>query len=254
MKETKLLMGMPISVEIVDETATQDNINKIFDYFKYIDEKFSVFKNNSEITKINNGKIKKADYSFDMKTIFELAEQTKKETDGYFDIVNNNGKYNPSGIVKGWAIYKAAELLKNMGYENFYVDAGGDIQVQGKNKEKGVPARGPWKIGIKNPFNQKEIVKVVYLDKNQGIATSGTYIRGQHIYNPKNRQEKMNEIVSISVIGPNVCEADRFATAAFAMQRKGINFIEKLDGFEAYMIDKNGIATMTSNFEKYIQC
>ena len=63
----------------------------------------------------------------------------------------------------------------------------------------------------------------------------------------------MNEIVSISVIGPNVFEADRFATAAFAMQRKGINFIEKLDGFEAYMIDKNGIATMTSKFEKYIQ-
>ena len=118
MKETRLLMGMPISVEIVDGNAAQDNINKIFNYFKYVDEKFSVFKNNSEITKINNGKIRKRDYSEDMKNI-ELAEQTKKETDGYFDIVNNNGKYNPSGIVKGWAIYKAAELLKNMGYKIF---------------------------------------------------------------------------------------------------------------------------------------
>jgi len=246
MKETRLLMGMPITVDIADKNAAGSDINKIFDYFKYVDKKFSPFKENSEITKINNGQVKEENYSEDVKEIFELSEQTKKETYGYFDIIDNNGKYNPSGIVKGWAIYKAAELLENMGYKNFYVDAGGDIQVYGKNAQK-----DNWKIGIKNPFKTNEIIKVVYLDKNQGIATSGTYIRGQHIYNPKSRDEKMSEIVSISIIGPNVYEADRFATAAFAMQGEGVNFIEKLDGFEAYMIDKNGIATMTSNFEKY---
>ena len=246
MKETRLLMGMPITVEIVDGNAAQDGINKVFNYFKYVDEKFSVFKKDSEITKINNGKIRERDYSEDMIKILKLSEQTKEETNGYFNIVDNNGKYNPSGIVKGWAIYNAAELLKKIGYNNFYVDAGGDIQVHGKNTQK-----ADWKIGIKNPFKQNEIVKVIYLDNNQGVATSGTYIRGQHIYNPRNRDEKMNEIVSISVIGPNVYEADRFATAAFAMQREGINFIEKLAGPEAYMIDKNGVATMTSGFEKY---
>jgi len=120
--------------------------------------------------------------------------------------------------------------------------------VQGKNSQGGF-----WKIGIKNPFRQEEIVKVVYLKKNEGIATSGTYIRGQHLYNPKNRKEKLNEVISISVIAKNVYEADRFATAAFVMQKDGINFIEKLDGFEGYIIDKNGVATMTSNFEKYVQ-
>ena len=247
MKESKILMGMPITVEIIDENGAKEAINKTFDYFKYVDEKFSPFKKDSEVSKINDEKTNEADYSADMKEILKLADQTKKETNGYFDIMDNNGKYNPSGIVKGWAVYKAAELLKSMGYYNFYVDAGGDIQVEGKNAEK-----NPWKIGIKNPFNTSEVVRVVYLDKNQGIATSETYIRGQHIYNPKNRKEKMNEIVSISVIGKNVYEADRFATAAFSMQKEGINFIEKLDGFEAYMIDKNGIATMTSGFEKYV--
>ena len=61
----------------------------------------------------------------------------------------------------------------------------------------------------------------------------------------------MLEILSLTVVGPNIYEADRFATAAFAMQREGINFIENLNGFEGYSIDKNGTATMTSNFEKY---
>jgi thiamine biosynthesis lipoprotein len=35
------------------------------------------------------------------------------------------------------------------------------------------------------------------------------------------------------------------------MGREGIQFIEKLDGFEGYLIDKEKVATMTSGFEKY---
>jgi thiamine biosynthesis lipoprotein len=250
MKEIRLLMGMPITVEIAGlaaEALARAGVDKAFDYFKYVDEKFSPFKKTSEVSKINSGEVGEKNFSSDMRTIFELAEKTKKETDGYFDITDNKGKCNPSGLVKGWAIYNAAQLLKKMGFENFYVEAGGDIQVYGKNAEKKA-----WCVGIRNPFKKEEIVKTVYLGDNQGIATSGTYIRGQHIYNPQNRKEKLDEIVSISVIGPNVYEADRFATAVFAMQREGINFIENLNGFEGYMIDKNGIATMTSNFEKYV--
>ena len=155
------------------------------------------------------------------------------------------GKIDPSGLVKGWAIQKASNILTEKGFKNFYVEAGGDIQVQGNNADN-----KPWNVGIKNPFNQKEIVKVVYLH-NQGMATSGTYIRGQHIYNPFKANELLNNIVSLTVIGPNVYEADRFATAAFAMGKEGINFIESLKGFEGYMINKEGLATMTSGFDKY---
>ena len=87
-----------------------------------------------EFNKINKGQIKRKDYSRDMKLVFKLSQQTKLETDGYFDIFHN-GKYDPSGLVKGWAIYKAAELIRNKGYKNFFVEAGGDIQVSGKNKK-----------------------------------------------------------------------------------------------------------------------
>lgn len=247
MKETRLLMGMPITVEIADSSVDEEAIDKIFEYFKYVDEKFSTHKETSEITKINNGGFDKEKWSEDMKTVFLLSEQTKKETDGYFDIVANDGKYNPSGLVKGWAILNAAELLRKMGFKNYYVEAGGDIQAEGKNNKGDY-----WRIGIRNPFKIDEIVKVVSLKDNEGIATSGTYMRGDHIYNPKNRKEKITEIVSLTVIGPNVYEADRFATAAFAMGKKGIEFIEKLSGFEGYMIDRNGVATKTANFEKYV--
>jgi FAD:protein FMN transferase len=165
---------------------------------------------------------------------------------GFFDIKTPGGKYDPSGLVKGWAILNAAKIIRKYDFSDFYVEAGGDIQTNGKN-EKGMP----WRVGIKNPFNKEEIIKVLSVS-GQGVATSGIYERGEHIYNPKTGQNMTKDIVSLTVVGPDVYEADRFATAAFAMGADGINFIEELKGFEGYMIDDKGVGTMTSGFEKYV--
>lgn len=238
-------MGMPISVEIVDDDIGQDPFDAVFDYFTSIDERFSTYKETSEISLINQGVLQEEDYSEDMKTVLALSEETKHLSYGYFDIRNREGLLDPSGLVKGWSVYHASLLLKRMGCKNFFLDAGGDVEVSGKN------ASGKaWSVGIRNPFNETEIVKVVYL-KDQGMATSGTYIRGQHIYNPYAKDQLMTDIVSLSVIGPNVYEADRFATAAFAMGREGIQFIEQMPHLEGYQIDRHGIATMTSHFADY---
>ena len=192
MKQTRVLMGMPITVELVGAAATPRAIDDVFAYFTAVDERFSTYKATSEISRINSGELARAEASVDMQTVFQLAEQTRQETGGYFDIVRD-GTIDPSGI-----------------------------------------------------------------------ATSGTYIRGQHIYNPlahqgaperddspHNRPTGRREIVSLSVIGPNIYEADRFATAAFAMGRDGIVCIERLPGFEGYEIDASGTATFTSGFQSF---
>ena len=244
MKHLQLLMGMPITVEVVDPGVTEADIANVFAYFRAVDETFSTYKEHSEISKINRGELRAGEYSDDMKTIFALSEQTRQETQGYFDI-RHNGVVDPSGIVKGWAILQAATMLKAAGFMHFYIDAGGDIQVAGYK------GGNPWRIGIRNPFNRTEIVKVLSIT-DKGIATSGTAIRGQHIYDPHNPHAALSDIVSLTVIGPNVYEADRFATAAFAMGKKGIYFIEQLPGFEGYMIDASAQATFTSGFERYV--
>ena len=244
MKHTRLLMGMPITVEIADAAVTADDLDGVFAYFSSIDEVFSTYKATSEISRINRGELSPAQYSEDMKTILALSEQTKRETYGYFDIRQNN-RYEPAGIVKGWAIHQAAKRLQAEGWRNFYVDAGGDVEVAGYKEGR------PWRVGIRNPFRYSEYVKVLVLTE-RGIATSGTAIRGQHIYNPHRRNEPLLDVMSITVIGPNIYEADRFATAAFAMGRRGIQFIEQLAGFEGYMIDAQARATFTSGFERYV--
>lgn len=141
---------------------------------------------------------------------------------------------------------KAAKLIEKLGFAYYYVDAGGDIQVS-KTKADGTP----WKVGIRNPFQTDQIVKTLSVS-DCGVATSGTYERGSHIYNPKDGKP-MIDILSLTVIGPNVYEADRFATAAFAMGKEGIHFLERLPGFEGYLIDRAGVATMTSGFERFVQ-
>ncbi len=249
MKEIRIIMGMPVTVEILGQpdSLAAAMTEKVFDYFAYVDQTFSTYKKISEIEKINDGLLPENAWSEDMREIFALAQKTKEETNGYFDIVNNEGRLDPSGIVKGWAIWNASKLLTDAGAKNFYIEAGGDIQVAGLG-----PSGGGWKVGIKNPFNTKEIIKAVFLKHNEGIATSGNYERGAHIYNPKNRQATVADVASITVVGPNVYEADRFATAAFAMQEEGIGFIQKRQGLAAYMVDKNKMATMTNNFHQYV--
>jgi thiamine biosynthesis lipoprotein len=196
---------------------------------------------------VNKGLINHDEYSADMQEVFALSEETKKITNGNFNIKTPEGIYDPSGLVKGWAIYNASNMLLEKGYKNFYIDIGGDIQACGKNAlgEK-------WSIGIRSPFNpENEIIKVVLVE-DRGVATSGVYARGAHIYNPHTSTRDVGDVASITVIGPNIYEADRFATAAFVLGKEGINFLEALDGFEGYAIDSNGIATMTSNFDQYV--
>lgn len=242
MKQTELIMGMPITVEVVgakDETL----LTGTFDYFRQVDVRYSTYKSDSEISRINRG-LPRIEWSSEMRHIFALCEDTKRETDGFFDI-QHGGKYDLSGLVKGWAIQQAAERLRLRDIVNFYIDAGGDIQVSGQS-----PEGRAWIVGIRNPFNRDEVIKRLAVT-TEGVATSGTAIRGQHIYDPHNGRE-LRDIVSLTVVGPNVYEADRFATAAFAMGRDGIAFIQSRPGLEGYMIDHDGMATFTTGFQKYV--
>ena len=237
-------MGMPITVEVVDAAVTNDILDRVFAYFEYVDATFSVYKADSEISRINTGALAVEQACADMRAIFALAEQTKRQTGGYFDIAHD-GIYDPSGVVKGWAIARAGEIVRQQGFEHFYIDAGGDIQAAGKNSQG-----REWRVGIRNPFNLHEIVKVLSIS-DCAVATSGTSISGQHIYNPHD-DRPISDIVSLTVIARDICDADRFATAAFAMGKAGIALIESLEGFEGYVIDSDRRATFTSGFPRYI--
>jgi FAD:protein FMN transferase len=245
MRQTRILMGMPITVEVVC-AADSAMVDMVFDHFDAVDRRFSTYKLDSEISAINGGCLAESNYSDEMLEVLALAEKTSQETGGYFDIHRSDRTLDPSGIVKGWAIRNAAAIVRKAGAKNFFIDASGDIESAGSNADG-----KPWTVGIRNPFNADEIIKVVR-PAGHGVATSGTYARGQHIYDPYMRDRPIVDVVSLTVIGPDVLEADRFATAAFAMGEDGILFIEQTPGLEGYVVDRGGRATMTSGFGTYV--
>ncbi len=244
-KDTRDIMGMPISVEIVGLSVARSALDEVFAHFTHTDKVFSTYKTDSEVSRINRGELLLEDACDEVRSVYKAAEETYEETGGYFNHRTPSGNIDPSGIVKGLSIYQAATLLKNRSVENFCIDAGGDIQTGGVNS-KGKQ----WSVGIKHPFELDKIVKIIY-PRNKGVATSGTYVRGEHIYDPTTGFPVKTPFISLTVIGPDIYNADRFATAAFAMGESGMGYIESLEGYEAYAIAHDRQASVTSNFNYY---
>lgn len=245
LQETRLIMGMPVSVAISGVTSIAD-LAAAFDCFIQADARFSPFRPDSELSRLNRNELQPQDYSGQLREILMLAEQTRIDSDGFFDIRRSDGTLDLCGIVKGWAIRESARVLTQRGLRDYFIDAGGDIQAMGRNAEC-----GDWRIGIRNPFHAEEIVKVL-IPRGAGVATSGSYLRGSHIYNPHAPSAPPSNVVSLTVVGPDILEADRFATAAFAMGDSGIEFIERIYGLEGYQIDAQGMARMTSGLRNYL--
>jgi thiamine biosynthesis lipoprotein len=246
MRVSRIVMGMPSTVELVGEAARKEDIDAIYDLFDTIDERFSTYKETSEISAINRGECTSDAYSPDMQEVMRLCVETKEFTEGYFDIKTPSGALDPSGLVKGWALERAAHMARDQGYENFYIEIAGDIQTSGTNSDGQA-----WRIGISNPLRRHELVAVVE-PRGQGIATSGTAERGDHIYNPREPKTAPRELLSITVLAKNIYEADRLATAAFAMGMPGLVFLSSLSGVEALAVVPGEELYMTQGFEDFI--
>jgi thiamine biosynthesis lipoprotein len=244
-RRTWLQMGMPITVGIVDETATEADLDAVAYWFDAVNLRFSTYQPESEVSRFNAGLLHPDELSPELAEVIRLSEETRELTRGFFDIRRASG-IDPSGLVKGWAIQRAAALLRERGFVDFFIDAGGDAQAEGVNQDG-----DPWRIGIRNPFDHAQIVKVLSIS-GRGVATSGTAVRGAHIIDPLRKSPVETSLVSLTIVGPTIYDADRIATAAFAMGQPGFSFIHELQGFEAYGIDTNGRSFRTPGFDQYV--
>jgi thiamine biosynthesis lipoprotein len=233
---------MPVSVEIVGATSAMLH-ERVFALLEEIDRRFSPWREDSEVSAMDRDPAIRPSRA--MQEVLSLAEEVRVASDGYFDVRTPDGRFDPSGIVKGWAIAHAAKLLRDAGEENFVIDAGGDIQTAGRNAEG-----RPWQVGVRSPFDTDDVIKIVALS-GEAVATSGDYIRGRHIYDPREGRPAAG-LVSLTVIAADIVLADCFATAAFAMGSRAIDFIASIAGLEGYAVTPDRRATMTAGFRDYI--
>ena len=196
-------MGTMISLFAPDGGASSPAVDDAFAWFHEVDDRFSPFKPESEVSRMMRGEIAMADVSADLAEVLEIADAVEALSGGAFDIRGHRGDGlpDPTGVVKGWSVDRAGAILAAAGVDRFYLSAGGDVLVRG-GQEDGVP----WKVGVAHPY-ARDAVALVLGAEDLAVATSGTTERGQHIVDART-DEVANELLTVTVAGPELARAD----------------------------------------------
>jgi len=157
------------------------------------------------------------------------------------------------GVAKGWSAHQAMKRLQVAGPT--LVDAAGDIAISGPRTEG-----TPWTIGIANPFQPDENLEILSLHAG-GVATSGKdrrrWIRNgilqHHIINPITNKPAETDVLSVTVVAPNVMLAEAAAKAAFILgSQPGLDWIESRPDFAGLLIRENGQMLYSRNMKEYL--
>jgi thiamine biosynthesis lipoprotein len=163
----------------------------------------------------------------DLREILAICDEYERLSGGAFTAFSAGRALDPGAVVKGWAVQRAAELLRSAGVGRFCVNAGGDV----------VTAGGPWRVGIRHPDQAGKVCAV--LDSRDGaVATSAAYERGAHILDGRTGEPAAG-LLSVTVVAANLTTADATATAAFAMGVEGIEWANARPGCEVFIVDED---------------
>ena len=237
MPETRVehIMGTAVSVDLAEPLpdATLDKvIDDLFGWLRAVDERFSTYKEQSEVNRLDRGELSVPDCSPDLRHVLNRCADFWRDTDGYFDVYAT-GRLDPSGYVKGWSVQVASDRLVAAGVPNHCINAGGDVVVRGR------PESGHgWRVGVRHPWELHHLCWVLE-GSDLAVATSGTYERGPHVVDPR-RGAPATALRSVTVVGADLGVADAYATAALAMGRPGLDWLDRLSGYESGVVTEDG--------------
>jgi thiamine biosynthesis lipoprotein len=242
LRRVEEVMGMAIIADVRDEAVDEALLDRVFDWFRFVDDTFSTYKPESEISRLNRDELHLRECHPDVRFVIARCRELRDETGGYFDAeAVVPGAIDPSGLVKGWSVDRAATILDEAGLRNYTLNAGGDIRLLGD----ALPERG-WRVGIQHPEIRDKIVAVVESD-DLAVATSGAYARGEHVVDPHTGKAPVG-VRSVTVVGADLATADAYATAAFAMGEQGPEWTRTLQPYEAMTVMAEDRMLSTAGF------
>jgi FAD:protein FMN transferase len=168
------VMGMPVSIHLRGQLGSsadaEGRVEAAYDELRAVDVLFSPYREDSQVCRIDRGELAVRDAHPLVAEVVELARTARVLTGGSFDAWRPGGDglahFDPTGLVKGWAVQRAAEhLAAGLGCD-VSVTAGGDIALR--------PGRepAPWQIGIEDPRDPARVLAVVPVGSG-GVAPRG---------------------------------------------------------------------------------
>jgi thiamine biosynthesis lipoprotein len=241
------VMGTTVSIDVRPPFVPAAALEDVIAWFHDVDRRFSPYRDDSEVTRVGTGELAFDDASPDVRAVFTLADRLREATGGYFDAAGHraDGRRDPTGVTKGWAVDEAMAVLRLAGARNVQVTAGGDLVAAGHPE----PGRA-WRIGIRHPGRADRVAAVLEVS-GLAVATSGLYERGGHILDP-HTGEVPAALLSMTVVGPTLAMADGFATAAFAMGERGVAWVARQPEFGALAISAEGEVTWSPLVDELI--
>ena len=243
-------MGTTISIDIVD-SHDRTLLDELVAWFHEVDDVFSPYKEQSMITRMGRGEVAPTDevVSDDIREVLQRCGELSEETEGVFDVWSlpspNGTRFNPCGYVKGWSVERGAQLLRDHGVHDFCLNAGGDIVLEGCNH-----GGAPWRVGIRHPEDPQAVAMVLESDGPLAVATSGSYERGAHIFDPRDGSP-VTELASATVVGPSLADADAYATTLYVMGVDGLGWLSQHPGYTGCVITRDGRVISTEAFNAY---
>ncbi len=247
--------GTVISVDVRDDIGA-DVVDACAAWFQRVDDLFSTWRSDTEIMRIGEGSLAVDGASPEVAEVLGLCDRVRVESKGAFDITVGArpevpkrpgvAPIDPSGLVKGWAVARAASMLRGAGASCFTIGAGGDVVAYGR------PVEAPigWRVGIQHPWERDKVAAVVAV-VDGAVATSGRYERGDHVFDPRTGQPVAG-VASATVVGPDLAIADAYATAVMVLGAEaGLQWLAGRDGYEGLAVTDHRAVLSTPGFAHF---
>ncbi|MBI3429723.1 MAG: FAD:protein FMN transferase [Actinobacteria bacterium] len=233
------ILFVDLSSSSVSEAALHKGVDSLKDFVFHVDEVFSTYRGDSVISKLRRREISIEDTPDEVRDVWNRCISARDLTEGAFDPWAVEGGFDPSGLVKGWAADRCAEIVQRAGAEHIQINAAGDLSLRGGHYDEKREKVVPWSIGVVSPENRQEVVQVFEI-MDGAIATSGTYERGAHILDPHSGLIAIGAR-SATVIGPDGGLADAVATALMVEGRDGAIWFSQpeLSQYSAWVVDRH---------------
>ncbi|MEZ5375997.1 MAG: FAD:protein FMN transferase [Acidimicrobiales bacterium] len=249
----EIVMGMAVSIDVRDEISGEA-IDDVVAWLHHVNGVFSTHDPDTPISAMGRGELSLADAGDEIREVLRLCEMVSEETNGCFDAFGipapNGTMLETSGLVKGWAIERAAAILESHGAANFCVNAGGDVALRGRPTPGAEGGDAEWQVGIRHPVLDQELALVIHAAGRLGVATSATYERGAHIYDPRLGQPTTG-LASATVVGPDLTMADAYATAIFVMGLDALDWATDHPDYDLFLITHQDTTHWTEGFNRY---
>jgi len=235
--------GTVVDVDIASMDVSGSELNvameKVIEFCHNVDEDFSTYKSDSWISRLRQGKVAIEDCPSNVQEVWDLCGRAKHVSDGAFDPWAVAGGFDPSGLVKGWAADICADMLVAAGAHHVQVNAAGDLALRGGWFDPTDLTVKPWKIGVVNPDNRQEVLKIFEITDG-AIATSGTYERGAHISDPYTGMIAIGA-KSATIVGREGWLCDALATAVMVAGTDAAHWFgqDELVGYLIWAINRH---------------